>query len=138
MGTFGGNLFLLTFWHFCSDWLPQSHQTAVNKSSDWKLRLIHSLVYSILMMLWIILLWDVSDVFIFIFILTWLLSTHFMIDTYLPTYWWMRYIRRPPIVVEKGKEGFTEYAKTPLGIMLIVVVDQIWHIMSLILVALIL
>ena len=64
-------------------------------------------------------------------------------------YLWARYIRRPPEMFElnkyqvcKGnqfvgypadyKEGFIEFAKTPLGKILTIVVDQIIHLIFLI------
>jgi hypothetical protein len=129
----GSYLCLLIVSHFVCDWLFQSHGEALRKSKDWFIRLGHCVLYTALMLGCLWLFWRTLQNFQILLMMTgiWLLVTHFFIDTYLPTYWWMRYVRRPPVVVEKGKEGFKEYAQTPLGIVLVVTVDQIFHVLSL-------
>jgi len=131
------NMALLVFGHFLCDWLPQSHGEAMRKATHWPTRLGHCALYTFLMLIFTRFIWGPQRFFwlLAIFMGVILFVSHFFIDTYLPTYWWMRYIRRPPLVVAKGMEGFKEYAQTPLGLLLIVVVDQLWHILALVPVA---
>ena len=130
----GTYLFLLVVGHFLCDWLPQGHETALKKATHWPTRLGHCAFYTCLMLIYIKYLWGPQRFYWLLCSLTggWLFLSHFFIDTYLPTYWWMRYVRRPPSVVANGREGFKEYAQTPLGLLLIVVVDQLWHILALV------
>lgn len=117
---------ILVFNHFVVDWIFQSHDEAMRKSTEPWIRARHCAVYTAGFgpLLWL-LHWDVTRLFVASQILFW---SHFFEDTYLPIYYWARYIRRVPVVQERGLLGFKQWAGTPLGILLIVAVDQIVHI----------
>lgn len=61
-----------------------------------------------------------------------LFSSHFFEDTYVPVYWWAKYIRRVPELQTKdgwvARRNFADWVKTPLGAILMIAIDQIIHI----------
>lgn len=144
----GGGLFaILTFIHFFVDWIFQSHAEAMVKHNNAKIRAKHCAIYTagflpILLfcmvagaLTWWQLLLSVTILFV----------SHFCEDTYLPVYWWAKYIRRPPEMTEPlrvptninnhfnvlppdPKAGFIQFIQTPLGKILMIAIDQIIHI----------
>ena len=133
----GAILPLLVFAHFITDWVFQTHNTAMEKHKNWRVLGFHSLIYSCLMT-WTC--WFLKGQPVFITttgqILSLLFVSHFIEDTYIPVYLWMKYIRKVPLV--KRREDFAEYVKTPLGCVLAITIDQIIHIIFLIPIAYIL
>jgi hypothetical protein len=134
----GGVLSVLTFLHFVSDWIFQSHDEAMRKSTDSLVRARHCLVYTGL----------ISAVFIFGFHLplldigvyaTILFTSHFIEDSYLPVYLWAKYIRKAPEfnvppapgTTTTDLERFKLFASTVLGKILLIAIDQIIHILYL-------
>ena len=183
----GGVFALLVLIHFTIDWIFQSHDEAIRKSKEWKVRARHCLIYTAPFA--IVLVWSSSQQYVSpssasgLVVLVFL--SHFIEDTYLPVVWWMKYVRRPPemrwritmngkspcIMVPEGyilavpvsqvpsgqnwridllneviskkktikeaqKEldhrGFIEFVSKPLGILLMIAVDQIIHLLFLI------
>lgn len=147
----GGLFSIMTFIHFFVDWICQSHSEAMAKHNNWKVRAKHCLVYVcgfIPFLLFVKLSW--LNIFISLNILFW---SHFLEDTYLPVFLWAKYIRKPPemtkfrqgqqhILYDENvggltyaydvsppdpKAGFVEFISTPLGKILMIVVDQIIH-----------
>ena len=120
----GGLLFLLTFFHFLADWIPQTHREAVTKSKDWRVRAKHVTVYTALMMVpFTLILWHhrANTFFIYYhisFVVTWV--THFIGDSYVITFAWVKYIRQIPEELRTPKD--------PLTLILVIVIDQLWHI----------
>lgn len=124
--THAGSVFaILVFVHFAVDWLCQTNYEATHKAVNHKIRAKHCLVYAIgflpvLLVAQGIALWEAAACFV------WLWLSHFCEDTYLPVYWWAKYVRKPHGVVNLST--FIAWAKTPIGLILVITVDQIIHI----------
>jgi hypothetical protein len=90
----GGLLSFLTFVHFASDWILQSHAEAMAKSKDPRVRARHCAVYTVsfLPVFWLVGLPPLPS----LACAAVLFLSHFVEDTYVPVYLWMRYVRRPP------------------------------------------
>lgn len=115
----GGVFAVLAFAHFAVDWGLQSHQEAMKKSKNWRIRARHCLIYSLgfLPVFWLL---DLSAAFsAVLFSILWV--SHFIEDTYWPVFLWAKYIRRPPSL------DTVEFVKTPLGLILVITMDQIIH-----------
>lgn len=115
---------VLVFAHFCADWLPQSHDEAMRKSREWRVRARHCLSYSAIVAIVAGCLGASSVAVLGAFV--WLWATHFIEDTYIPVYLWARYIRGVPGL--DSKHEFVTWFQTPLGAILAITVDQIVHI----------
>lgn len=146
----GGFLTILTLIHFASDFFLQSHSEAMVKHNQPWIRAKHCFIYAIsfIPFLWVMhftmLEWIIS-----LNILFW---THFAEDTYFLIYLWAKYVRRPPEMTEPwqeeyinsdhayaikvhppdAKRGFGIFANTILGKILLIVTDQVVHIICLI------
>lgn len=96
----GGLLSILTFIHFFVDWIFQSHAEAMVKHNNWKVRAKHCAIYTLgfvpllvyFFMLHFLTPWELGLSIAILFI------SHFCEDTYIPVFWWARFIRRPPAV----------------------------------------
>jgi hypothetical protein len=143
----GGIFFILTFIHFVVDWVFQSHHEAMNKHNNTLIRAKHCLVYTVgflpIMAVFQFKAWEMIAACLILF------ASHFIEDTYIPVYFWAKYIRRPSEMIDlqphyqmmsdgrfvcyptNDKEGFFEFAKTPIGKILVIVVDQIIHLIFL-------
>lgn len=99
--------------HFIGDWLLQNQYIADRKTKNHTIRAIHCLIYT-LCFYW---LGFLPCLYIFL--------THFVIDTYLPLYWF-RKLRGDYSNIEEFRESF----KTPAGFMVNVTFDQIFHILT--------
>lgn len=90
----GGLLCFLTFVHFASDWILQSHAEAMAKTKNWKVRARHCAIYTVsfLPVFWIVGLPSIPS----LACAAVLFFSHFVEDTYIPVYFWMKYIRKPP------------------------------------------
>lgn len=127
----GGLLSILTFIHFFVDWIFQSHAEAMVKHNNAKVRAKHCAIYTLGFV-------PLLLVFFFVNYLTaWelgfsiaiLFVSHFCEDTYLPVYYWSKFIRRPPeMECEDPKAGFVAFVQTGLGKILMIAIDQIIHI----------
>lgn len=134
----GGILSVLTLLHFVADWIFQSHDEAMRKSTESLVRARHCLVYTGI----------ISAVFFFGFHLpildigvyaTILFISHFIEDSYLPVYLWAKYIRKAPEFNVPPAAGttitdldrFKSFANTVLGKILLIAIDQIIHILYL-------
>jgi len=123
----------LTFIHFASDFIFQSHAEAMIKHNHAGVRAKHCFIYTMLF-------WP----FFFYIDMSWakilassavLFFSHFFEDTYYPVFLWAKFIRRPPEMSEYSQYhgtdpymGFKEWNKTTLGKILSIVIDQIIHI----------
>ncbi len=124
----GGIFALLVFAHFVADWLCQSHAEAMAKSQNNLVRAIHCAVYSTLCTVVIGTMTESMSVVVWSFAI--LFTSHYFEDTYAPVFVWVRYVRRPPGVVDL--DTFKAFAGTNLGLILMIVVDQLVHLLFLI------
>lgn len=147
----GGGLFaVFCFIHFFVDWIFQSHAEAMVKHNNWKIRAKHCIIYSLgFIPIMFVLDFSISKLLLAINILFW---SHFYLDTYHGVYLWAKYIRKPPEMTECWKEayiredgltafkihapdpkhGFIEFIQTTLGKILMIVIDQISHLIFII------
>ena len=142
---------MLAFLHFIVDWGFQTHLEAMTKAINWKVRARHCTIYTIGMVSFLLTL-DITPLDLGRSVLI-LWVSHFLIDTYLPVYLWAKYIRRPPELIEDQMavipnpytgnlrlaenelERFKGFARNPLGLFLVISMDQAWHLLFLIPVA---
>lgn len=96
----GGLLSIFTFIHFFVDWIFQSHAEAMVKHNNPKIRAKHCAIYTLGFL-------PLLGLFFYLNFLTLgeliasiliLFISHFCEDTYIPVFYWARYIRRPPTV----------------------------------------
>lgn len=127
----GGLFAIMTFTHFFVDWIFQSHAEAMAKHNNWLVRARHCMIYTVGFIPFLgfchwahaLAGWQ------YFLSLGILFFSHFVEDTYLPVYWWAKYIRRPPEMTEGDpKVGFIQFVQTPLGKILMIAIDQIIHI----------
>jgi hypothetical protein len=147
----GGTFAVLTFWHFLADWTFQSHKEALTKATDANVRGWHCLKYAAAFMPLIAWVGDgVTFTWLTCFMsFTILFFTHYVIDSYVPVMLWAKYLRRAPqfnnvgkrfplqgwqdkVIEERGyendEETFKAFAATPLGLVLMITMDQFMHI----------
>lgn len=144
----GGGLFaIFTFIHFFVDWICQTHDEAMAKHNNPKVRARHCLIYTLgFVPIMYFLNFECWEWIAGLNILFW---SHFIEDTYVPVYLWAKYIRKPPQMTQPRKEfdsisfpdgkelykvsppdpkkGFIEFIDTTLGKILMIAVDQIIH-----------
>lgn len=133
IATAGGLFAVLTFVHFFSDWLFQSHKEATNKHHNHVIRGIHCFIYTV-MFIPIILLLGISGWWLLVSLLTLFLS-HFIIDTYIPVFLWAKFIRRVPELSAPPKDRYLHsmqefgrlFKESPVHAILFITVDQIMH-----------
>jgi hypothetical protein len=123
-----GNYFsILVFYHFFADWMFQSHKEAFEKSKNWKVRFYHCYKYT-LFFVPLFYLYQFAGAYAYLSLLV-LFVSHFIIDSYIPVILWAKYCRKYPGFEGKSLEdGFKELISTPLGIILMIVMDQFFHI----------
>lgn len=121
----GGILALLVFAHFAIDWLSQTDTNAKLKSSHWPTLFWHSFTYACLMTP-LMFLGSPSPMFI---LQSWLLlfTSHIIIDTYFPVFYWAKYIRRIPGLRVK-QDLKTVFETDPLSMIVCLVADQLFHV----------
>ena len=128
----GGLYAVLTYIHTLTDFVFQSHAEAMVKHNHPKIRAKHCLVYTFgFVPLLCFCHFSFIEWVIALNILFW---SHFYIDTYQLVYLWAKTIRRPPEMsigiyrdYNDPKAGFVQFIKTPLGKILMIVVDQLCH-----------
>ena len=139
----GGLFSLAVFWHFVADWFPQSHQEAMTKTRDPEVRAWHCLKYTLIFMIPVIWVGLGGPGWLGFVNAIILCSTHYVIDSYVPVLLWAKYLRKHPTFAfsthhdgsERAftdKEAFKEMALTPIGLILIITMDQLFHIAALI------
>lgn len=149
LAAMGGFFALLSFWHFVADWGFQSHEEAMNKARDGKVRAWHCTVYTVLMAPLVFFLCGGGVAFWSSVVILW--GSHFLIDTYIPVYMWAKYVRKAPVFDHNSQaidffskktfakdtdlERMKAWARDPLGLVLMIVVDQIFHMLFLLPVA---
>lgn len=123
----GGIFAVFTFIHFFVDWVFQSHSEAMVKHNNSKIRAKHCLIYTTgFVPILLILNYSIVEFIISINILFW---SHFFEDTYLPVFYWAKYLRKPSEMQNTidEKAGFIQFISTPLGKILMITIDQIIH-----------
>lgn len=141
----GGLFAIFAFVHFFVDWIFQTHAEAMAKHNNPKVRARHCLIYTIgfIPLMWLCG-FEVCEWVVGLNILFW---SHFYLDTYHGVFLWAKYIRRPPemvmpqkvvgldgyvtICAPDPKKGFVEFVSTTLGKILMIAVDQIFHLIFL-------
>lgn len=131
----GGLFAVLSFIHFFVDWIFQSHDEAMVKHKNAKIRAKHCLIYTLGFVPLFFLL-DLSLGLGIVLSLILFLS-HFVEDTYLPVYLWTKYIRKPSEMKEDDVSGFIVFTNTALGKILMIAIDQIIHLAFIMIVAVI-
>ncbi len=90
----GGWLALLVLLHFSVDWVLQSHDEAMRKTREWRVRARHCITYSVpFAILLLASSWGPARALAMSGLV---FLSHFVEDTYLPVLWWAKYVRRPP------------------------------------------
>lgn len=126
----GGLFAVLTFIHFFSDWIFQSHSEAMVKHNNSLVRAKHCLIYTVffipLMLILGLAWWKLIIAAAILFF------SHFYEDTYIPVYLWAKYLRRPPGMSpseteENNRKAFLEFINSVLGKILMIAIDQIIH-----------
>lgn len=148
--------FTLILCHFAFDWVYQTHKEAMIKSHNSYIRTLHCIKYAgpFAPVLWAFGL-NVDAIGACLAIL---FLTHYIIDSYVPVMLWAKYLRRAPEFdnvrkcrelrswqdkvieqrcYENDSEAFKAFASTPLGLILIITMDQFLHITCLLPVAMI-
>lgn len=134
--------FVLVMWHFVCDWLYQSQQEALTKGLDSKVRAWHCIKYAVPFapLLW---LFGMSPIKIVIAV-TILFVSHFIIDSYLPVIWWAKYLRKVPefnqnlssdlppdlqklVIRASLKKNLKDMFQNPVGAILLITMDQFFH-----------
>lgn len=144
--SYAGGLFaIFAFVHFFVDWIFQSHDDAMVKHNNPLIRAKHCFIYTFgFFPLIYFLNFTYLESIISSNILFW---SHFYLDTYHGVFVWAKYIRKPPEMTEPSKElytrfdgqiafkvhppdskkGFLEFIETPIGKILMITIDQIFH-----------
>ena len=98
--------------HFIGDWILQPTWMGIRKTSEWKVRFLHCLIYTI------------CFAWLSLPVCLWIFTTHYIIDSYKPLYWFRKF-RGDYKTMEEFKESFS----TPAGFFINVTLDQIFHIL---------
>jgi hypothetical protein len=98
--------------HFIGDWIFQPTWMGIRKTSEWKVRFLHCLIYTI------------CFAWLSLPVCLWIFTTHYIIDSYKPLYWFRKF-RGDVKTMEEFKESFS----TPAGFFINVTLDQIFHIL---------
>jgi hypothetical protein len=150
VATAGGLFSAFALTHFFVDFVFQSHSEAMVKHINPHIRAKHCLIYTSAFIPWMYVLdFTFLEWYISLYVL---FFSHFYLDTYHLVYLWAKYIRRPPEMTEPSvkkfydesfnekvsfakpdpKEGFKKFADTILGKILLIAIDQISHLIFLI------
>lgn len=109
-GRIGGVFALLALVHFAVDWILQSHDEAMRKHNQWRVRARHCLVYTapFAAVLAHAALSGRTGGPEAAALAALVFASHFVEDTYLPVLYWAKYVRRPPSMrwrIELGDSG---------------------------------
>lgn len=144
-------VFILVLWHFICDWLFQTHVEAMTKSHNRLVRYWHCFKYAF--PFWPLLRFMGMHELYVAWSMTILFVSHYVIDSYVPVMLWAKWLRHAPefnaikwtpgqwedkkIEARKvsDKEAFKAMASTPLGLILIITMDQFFHLCFLVPVA---
>lgn len=125
----GGIWAFFLFFHFLFDWVFQSHKEAMNKSAGGKQGLFyltkHCLTYSVLFggLFYLLGMRD-TDLAISVGVL---FVSHMVEDTYIPVFLWFKWVRRIGQCVDNPGQFKVWISSSPLGLILLIGVDQIVH-----------
>lgn len=134
----GGLYVPLVFWHFIVDWLTQTEEAAQTKSKNMRVLTLHCFIYTACFIPFLRL-YDLS-LWMQCVAGTVLYLSHMLGDTYLPVFWWAKYIRkmtfanapnadrhrvmRPDQILGDGQFMDQGMFFKPS---MILVIDQLWH-----------
>lgn len=146
----GGIFAVLTFWHFLADWVFQTHTEAMTKTSDKSVRAWHCFKYMLFYMPLLMLMAKSSLMLVIVLYVVYM--SHYVIDSYVPVMLWAKHFRMDPhfknvdhnvttrrltswsdkvvdrVTYKSDKEAFMAFMNTPLGLILVIVMDQFFHI----------
>lgn len=131
----GGTLIILIVIHLVSDWVMQTDAIARRKSdeSPWLL-VVHSVGYAIIFIPVLTFAFDKSWSLVASSTIT-LAASHGAIDTYAPIWLWARFVRRPKEMKDDPIRGFTNWTSKPYGMLLSSGIDQLMHVVFLVLIS---
>lgn len=120
----GGTLFFLVVLHVIGDWILQWDSMARTKALNPKVRALHCTIYCLPF---------IPFLYSMPFWLAYLWITHFIIDSYLPLYHYRRLTKDPDA---QTIAQFAAAFDTPRGMVIYVAYDQIFHLLTMIPIAL--
>lgn len=124
--------------HFVGDWVLQTHQMAMRKVGEPRVRAVHCAIYTAVVAV-IALIWRGDPSAwegrwtTFAAVVAWLFASHFVIDSYKPLFRFRQVMRDP---FAKDLETFKERFQTPAGFVVYVTLDQVFHLLCMVPVAL--
>lgn len=128
MTTFADYVIFLTAAHFVGDWFLQTDFIQQNKARNSRLRWLH--VFLATLPTGVGLLFLSADPKMLSAVYLWLVGSHWLIDSYLPLYWWRKVVMRDPEC--ESIERFAAAFNTPRGMVVYVAMDQMLHFFCLI------
>ena len=124
-----GMLVALMVAHVIGDWMFQSYKVATTKTSNAGVRAWHCLLYSVPVGALVFLVMPPVQGAI---AMAWVYLTHFVIDTYMPLYYFRKAMGDP---AAESVESYKKAFETPHGFYIGVTLDQIFHFLTLVPVA---
>lgn len=115
--------------HVVGDWMLQTHAVASTKTTDVKIRAWHCFVYCLPVAALIFLV--LNPIYASI-ALAWAYMTHFIIDSYMPLYYFRKAMGDPEA---ESVDSFKQAFATPKGFYINVTLDQMFHFLTLVPVA---
>lgn len=149
LGAFGGVFALLVFWHFVADWTFQTNKEALAKAKDRSVRFRHCLSYTVMFAVAFMVMGSKGSNWAQLASCAILFISHFVIDSYVPVMLWAKWLRQAPQFDDVGKktrpqawqdkvidsvhyhtdeDAFKAFASTPIGLVLMITIDQLFHI----------
>lgn len=117
--------------HVVGDWILQPQKMALNKTSCWKTRFLHCLIYtSCFLFVW---------PHLSVFALAWIFLTHFIIDSYKPLFWFRKLrgdFNHMTFDPKSDGTSYTDFEKfkksfeTTSGFFVNICFDQIFHLLT--------
>lgn len=132
---FSAYLVILWLGHLVGDWLLQPHAMAIAKTTDAQVRWKHCNIYTACVGLSFIAISPQISNTTYVLLLGWLFLTHYFIDSYKPLYWFRKLGNDPHA---KCWASFKDRFSDPIGALVYITLDQIFHLFCLVPIAIIL
>lgn len=140
----GGLFSIFVIFHFIADWVFQTHHEAINKTKNWKIRVRHCTIYTVLMLGALYATCYITALEFLLYGII-LFASHFLEDSYVPVFYWAKYFRQEPELNATKNNTWSDEEKTPtnnlvnfklfasqpIGLILLIVIDQIIHLLFL-------